>query len=208
MEMQQPAVLAPATEAGYFDALYAGSDDPWGLGDRHYERRKRSLLLASLPRERYRRAFEPGCATGQLTSGLLDRCDSIVAWDVSDAAVQQTRRRTGTAGPHRIVVEQGIVPGTWPGGTFDLLVISEVGYYCPDLDVLRQRIAASLTADGTVVACHWRHPAPDHPHTADEVHEALGAGLHRVLRHVEEDFLLDVWTRDGQSVARAEGIVP
>ena len=40
--------------------LYADGADPWRAGS-WYERRKRAVVLASLPRERYRRAFEPGC---------------------------------------------------------------------------------------------------------------------------------------------------
>jgi hypothetical protein len=64
-----------------------------------------------------------------------------------------------------------------------------------------------LTDDGAVVACHWRHAAPDHPHQAEVVHEALGRELQPVVTHVERDFLLHVWTRTGRSVAATEGIV-
>ncbi len=53
--------------AQYFDDLYRQSDDPWKLREGWYERRKRSLTLALLPRPRYRNAFEPGCANGELT---------------------------------------------------------------------------------------------------------------------------------------------
>ena len=35
----------------YFDRVYASSDDPWGFASRWYERRKRQLTMASLPRE-------------------------------------------------------------------------------------------------------------------------------------------------------------
>ena len=48
-----------------FAELYAAGD-PW-RADSLYERRKRAVVLASLPRERYRRAFEPGCGAGELT---------------------------------------------------------------------------------------------------------------------------------------------
>jgi hypothetical protein len=39
------------------------------------------------------------------------------------------------------------------------------------------------------------------------VHAALSSGLRNIVSHREADFLLDVWTRDGVSVAEAEGIV-
>ena len=38
--------------------------------------------------------------------------------------------------------------------------------------------------------------------------EALGAALLPVVDHVEDDFLLHVWSRTGRSVAATEGIVP
>ncbi|MEP7179026.1 MAG: bifunctional PIG-L family deacetylase/class I SAM-dependent methyltransferase [Pseudonocardiales bacterium] len=196
---------APASNPEYFEALYARSDDPWGLRDRYYEQRKRDLVCAVLPRDRFRRAFEPGCATGLLTARLARRCDDVLACDVVDRAVALARQRLA-AWPN-VRVELRRIPENWPAGPFDLLVLSEVGYYCPDLAVLSGRIRAGLAGDGVVVACHWRHHAPDHPHSADEVHRALGAGLRKIVGHVEEDFLLDVWTRSGESVARRGGIV-
>jgi LmbE family N-acetylglucosaminyl deacetylase/SAM-dependent methyltransferase len=199
---------APATSTEYFDNLYAQQDDPWGLSDRFYERRKRDLLLASLPRERFRRAFEPGCAIGLLTARLTRRCDEVVAWDGARSAIDQTIERVRREGEtSRVKVECDRIPQNWPSGEFDLIVLSEVGYYCRDLLELRTRIDDSLTRDGVLVACHWRHPAADHPLTAADVHTALGAGRRRVVKHREGDFLLDVWTRDGVSVAAAEGIV-
>ncbi len=193
----------PAARTAYFDALYAADPDPWGLADRFYEQRKRDLLLASLPRRRFVRAFEPGCSGGWLTERLAARCDRVVAWDASEAAVTSARERA----PATVELAVGRIPEQWPNGELDLVVLSEIAYYVPDLDRLVERIDASLATDGVVVACHWRHPAPDHPHTADEVHRALRAGFTAIANHVERDFVLDVLTRDGRSVAQAEGIV-
>jgi hypothetical protein len=46
------------------------------------------------------------------------------------------------------------------------------------------------------------------PYGGDAVHETLAneTGLPRVVHHQEDDFVLDVWTREGQSVRRAEGL--
>ena len=198
-------VDAPAADPVYFDRLYAAGEDPWGLDERFYERRKREVLLAALPQARFRRAFEPGCALGALTERLATRCDAVVAWDGAAAAVGRAASRLTQH--DAVQVARGTIPTQWPDGRFDLVVLSEVGYYCTDLDALAARVSGCLTDDGCVVAVHWRHVATDHPHTAAEVHEALGRGLHRVVEHVEADFLLDVWTRSGTSVATAEGIV-
>ncbi|MCW2495641.1 SAM-dependent methyltransferase [Jatrophihabitans sp.] len=192
-------------QPGYFDELYAGADDPWGLADRFYERRKRALLLASLPREHFERAFEPGCATGLVTHALAARCDEVLATDVAPRAVELTRRRT--AADQNVSVAQACFPDELPGGTFDLVVLSEVGYYCADLDILAAALESILQPDGVVIGCHWRHDAPDHPHTAEAVHAVLGAGRHRLASHVEEDFLLEVWGTAAPSVAQREGIV-
>ena len=104
-------------------------------------------------------------------------------------------------------VAHGAVPQQWPDGTFDLVVLSEVGYYARDLDLLARRAWDSLGPDGVLVACHWRHPAPDHPHDADAVHRALHRPGRRIVEHVEDDFRLDVWTATGRSVAVETGVV-
>lgn len=191
--------------SGYFDALYSSSVDPWGLAGRFYERRKRDLLMACLPHPRYRRAFEPGCATGLITERLATRCDEVLACDSAARAVDLARERL--ARTPNVAVALGAIPEQWPDGRFDLIVLSEVGYYCDDVDALTGRVIASLTATGVLLACHWRHPAPEHPRTATEIHTALGRTLHRLGQHVEDDFLLDVWSLRGESVARADGIL-
>jgi LmbE family N-acetylglucosaminyl deacetylase len=195
----------PAANAQYFDSLYAESDDPWGLAERFYERRKRALVLACLTRERFRRAFEPGCATGLLTRELAKRCDELIAWDGASAVVE--RARAGLAALDNVALSCRRIPEDWPEGTFDLILLSEVGYYCVELGALADRVQGSLAADGIVLVCHWRHAAPDHPHGAADVHAAVGRNLHRLLEHVERDFRLEVFARDPRSVATVEGIV-
>jgi len=75
----------------YFDDLYAAAEDPWSLRTRWYEQRKYALTTAVLPRRRYADAVEVGCSVGELTAALAQRCDRLTAWDVSAAAVEQTR---------------------------------------------------------------------------------------------------------------------
>jgi hypothetical protein len=113
--------------------------------------------------------------------------------------------------PH-VDVRRAAVPSQWPGGEFDLVVLSEVGYYCDrsDLSRLVDRTVGSLAPDGVVVACHWRHHAPGYPLTGDQVHAALIAesGLRVAVAHLEEDFRLDVLTPPGTpSVARWAGVL-
>jgi SAM-dependent methyltransferase len=195
--------------APYFDRMYAAGPDPWGFRDRWYEQRKRALTLAALPRPRFRRVFEPGCSLGVLSAELARRCDDLWACDVSAAAVGACAERL-RGFPHA-TVWHGAVPGQWPTGSFDLVVLSEVAYYLSpeDLDRLAHRTLAALDDDGVVLACHWRHPVPDYPRTGDDAHAHLGAAfadLTRLVRHEEADLLLEVWARDPRSVAQREGL--
>ena len=125
---------------GYFDALYARHDDPWGFETRWYERRKRAITLASLPEERYATVLEIGCSIGVLTEQLAARCASILAVDISQQAVDRARARLRQQG--HVTVERADVGRRFPERHFDLVMLSEVGYYFdPDsLDTLLERI--------------------------------------------------------------------
>jgi SAM-dependent methyltransferase len=199
-------------DAGYFRERYAASPDPYGLAERWYEARKYALTAALLPKERYGTAFEPGCSIGVLTAMLAPRCDSLLACDMVPDAVASARART--AGLPGVRVEQCAIPREWPPRSFDLIIFSELLYYFDDADlgqVLGLGIGA-LRPGGQLLAVHWRHPAPDHPRTGDEVHQDLAAhpGLARLARYRDPDFTAEVYTRadaDLRSVAQAGGIV-
>jgi SAM-dependent methyltransferase len=200
-----------STPAEYFEAMYAASKDPWSFETRWYEQRKHTLTVASLPRRRYRSAFEPGCSTGVLTRRLAERCDRLLAADAVPDAVRTATDRLAKQ-PH-VRVEQLRVPEQWPAGDFDLVVLSELCYYFDDttLDRLLGRATGCLEPGGTLVAVHWRPLVAEHARTGDDVHRVLAAqaGLSRTVRHEESDFLLDVFTRvppAARSVATHEGL--
>ncbi len=184
---------------GYFDEVYGGSADPWGFTDRWYEERKRALTLAALPERRYRSAFEPGCSIGVLTRDLAGRCDALLATDVSQAALTAASARL--EGLTHVRLAQAALPGGWPAGDFDLIVLSEVLYYLdpPDLRAVAERAVAAVAAGGTLLSVHWRHPVADYPQSGDAVQEAIGAAsaghLVETVRHVEADLDLRVHVR-------------
>jgi len=197
---------------GYFDAMYAAATDPWGLRTRWYEARKYAISTAMLPRRRYRDAFEPGCSVGVLTGMLAPLCDRLLSCDMAPAAVKAAAEHTARFG--NVTVEQRAIPGDWPPGRFDLIVLSEFLYYFAggDLDHVLDLAVAALGPAGSLLAVHWRHPVADYPRSGDEVHAALAAraGLARLADHAEPDFLAQVYVRDeGEpvSVAQAEGLV-
>jgi len=193
----------------YFDGMYGDSDDPYALRTRWYEKRKRESLLAALPRERFRNAFEPGCGIGELTVALAARSDHVLASDFSTAAVEIARKRCNAMPNVRIERQQ--LPYNWPRdrGPFDLIVLSELCYFltAEDMHALTRCCGQSLDDDGTLVACDWRPGFKERVLGTDEVHAALGGlGLTRLVRHEEDDFLLQVWSRNALSVAQREGV--
>jgi SAM-dependent methyltransferase len=198
-----------ALKREYFDTMFQGNDDPWSFQSRWYEERKRALTLSSLPLKRYKRAYEPGCANGELSAGLASLCDELTCTDGSSRAVELAQKRL--AGQSNATVAKAWVPDEWPDGSFDLIVISELGYFLtPEmLSKLASKVNGSLATGGTIVACHWRRAIEGCDLDGNEVHERLGNSLTQphAARWVDEDFLLDVWFGDGRSVGYLEGLV-
>ena len=196
----------------YFDRMYAVSPDPWGFESRWYEQRKYAITLAMLPRPEYPAAFEPGCSIGVFTELLAPRCGRLLACDGAAAAVGAAAART--AHLPNVTVRPGELPGDWPAGQFDLIVLSELLYYFGggDLGQVLDLAVAGLCDGGTLLAVHWLHPVDGYPRSGADVHRRLAAqpGLARLATHREADFLAEAYVRtDGSpvSVAQASGLV-
>ena len=177
-----PPTAAHRTAAGsiapaYFERLYRVDPDPWAFDTSPYEAAKYAATLDALPRGRYAHAFEIGCANGALTARLAGRCDRVLAVDVAEAALARARERT--AALRGVEVRRLAVPAEWPGdGPFDLVVVSEVGYY--------------------LALVHWTGET-DYPLSADAVHGAfLADPAWRPARAGRTaDYRLDVLERAG-----------
>lgn len=202
----------PDIDARYFRHLYAQGDDPWGYRTRWYEQRKRALAAACLPDRRYASGFEPGCAGGDLAAVLAPRCERYLAADLDPTAVEAARRLLAPL--PQAQVRQLSLPEGWPANErFDLVVLSELGYYLGAAGLAdaagRARHAVTQAQGGVVLACHWRHPIEGCTLNGDAVDALLHQSLHlpRLLRHEEADFVLSVWASDGRSVAAREGLV-
>ena len=65
-----------------------------------------------------------------LTGLLTQRCARVTATDVAAAALDSAHLRLEEAGQRdRVKLLQRSIDEPWPPGPFDLLVLSEVGYY-------------------------------------------------------------------------------
>lgn len=193
----------------YFSRLYASNDDPYALKTRWYEQRKRAIVLASLSRPRYANIYEPACGAAVLSIELAARCDRLLSSDGSADAVAIARRRL--AGLPHVTVQQHGLPRDWPHahGPFDLILLSELGYFLeqPDWRAVAEAAAQSLGEGGELLACDWRPDFAERRQSTQSVHAALEAlQLERVCLHEESDFVLQLWSRDARSVAQREGI--
>ena len=106
--------------------------------------------------------------------------------------------------PPHVRFERRAIPDNFPEGTFDLVLISEVGYYWSreDLERARRRIEASLVEGGHLLLVHWTPYVEDYPLTGDAVHEAFlaasrggDAPLRACYGQRERQYRLDLFER-------------
>jgi len=185
------------SSADFFEAKYKRDPDPWEFAENPYELHRYDATLAVLAPRRYRLAYEPGCAVGVLTERLAGICDEVQAIDFSPTAVAHARARCLHLGNVRILCQS--ILDYLPDRPFDLLVLSEFGYYFSHCEWLQlsSRLIASVSVGGTIVAVHWLGVSPDHRLSGDEVHEILGESPRMQIEqsHRNEDFLLERWNR-------------
>ncbi|WP_345073142.1 class I SAM-dependent methyltransferase [Hymenobacter fastidiosus] len=168
MNPNQPHTLP----ASYFDDVYRANQDPWNFETSAYEREKYATTIAALTRPQYARAFEVGCSLGVLTEQLALRCARLLAIDVAEAPLIRAQERCKDL--PQVEFRQLRLPAQFPtGARFDLVVLSEVGYYwaLPDLARTAGRLLAALEPGGQLLLVHWTPPVHDYPLTGDEVHE-------------------------------------
>lgn len=177
----------------YFEGLYAESEDPWGFEASEYEQNKYARTLATLGERTFRRALEAGASIGVFTEMLADRCEELLAVDVSERAVVAARKRL--AGREHVRVERRTLPEEMPDGPFDLIVASEVLYYFPREEMLTvlRGFERELAQGGTLLAVHWRRKTQTYPLQGDEVHELLVKNTRLLNREtiIEPDYRLD-----------------
>ncbi len=189
-----------ATESvpqAYFEELYRRAADPWNFRGSDYEREKYAATLQALPKNRYGNALEIACSIGVFTRMLAERCERLLAIDVSRDAL--TRAREWCADVENVRFDRCAVPKDYPGDVFDLTTVCEVGYYlgADDLQALVRNVATHSVIGASVVLVHWTPPVEGHASIAVEVHAAFrgAAELHHVKGFDAKTYRLDVFER-------------
>ncbi|MFD2936620.1 class I SAM-dependent DNA methyltransferase [Spirosoma flavum] len=185
----------------YFDDVYRANDDPWAFETSPYEQAKYAATIAALPQERYTNAFEIGCSIGVLSEMLAQRCDRLLSVDASELPLEAARQRL--APYEQVTVRQMSIPAEFPDDQFDLILLSEVGYYLvlDDLKRARQQMLEHLNKAGHLLLVHWTPIVPDYPLTGDQVHEQFlemsgeGKPLMHLLGQRTDKYRLDLFQK-------------
>ena len=213
------------TSAEFFEAMYRKDADPWDYAHNEYEQNKYAATIAALAGRRYRKAFEPGCSVGVLTEMLAGLCDVVEAIDLSETAVAAARRRcahlnndsareiSGEASGgessrsralegkgERVRVECSSLPDWLPLADFDLLVLSEIGYYFrpEEWTMLVKQMVEPLAPGTTVLGVHWLGTSKDHLMHGEQVQQILNAqpGLRLEHQQTHPGYQLARWVRE------------
>jgi predicted TPR repeat methyltransferase len=144
-----------------FAGRYAGGGaDAWGYRDSVLHARRADFIMGALPKPRFEKAIEVGCAQGFLSESFAARADRLIACDLSAEAVRQARetcRRFANAEFNVADIRAG-----FPGEGFDLCVFSDVLYYLsgPETDAVLADAARCTQPGGfLVIVNEWAERA-------------------------------------------------
>lgn len=185
--------------AAYFEALYAADPDPWKFLTSDYEAAKYATTLEALREEPYEHGLEVGCSIGVLTGMLVPHCRRLTAVDSSARAVAAARRHCGLV--PSLSIQRREVPGQWPNGRYDLILLSEVVYYWDERDLAQvaSLVRRDLMPGGDVLLVHWIGNT-DYPLSGDAAVEAFIQHAAGVLQPVRQDrypeYRLDLLRRE------------
>ncbi|CAN5748287.1 SAM-dependent methyltransferase [soil metagenome] len=186
------------TSQAYFDKKYRDNPDPWGFASSAYEQDRYARIVAALQSRRYKRAFEPGCSIGVLTSYLATICDAVEAIDISPTAVGFAKVRCASLS--NVSVECGSLPASIPDAPLDLVVLSEIGYYFSEKELYESglTLAERMSPGAVLLATHWLGTSNDHILTGDRVHTLLSTlpGFKHDYQEKNPGFRIDRWTKE------------
>lgn len=178
----------------YFDNMYALANDPWNFETSVYEQEKYAHTIAALGNRHFERGLEIGCSIGVLTVLLAKHCDTVLGVDLSEQPIAQAREHYQGQDEMRFEVLQ--IPEQFPDGLYDLIVLSEVGYYLSkeDLMLSKELVLDALTTGGSLCLVHWRPQIEGCVFNGDEVNDYFleGGAYTQTYQYINEKYRIDV----------------
>jgi SAM-dependent methyltransferase len=136
----------------FFDGLWS-KGDPWDIEGSELTQRTHARLMTLLEGRRYGRVLEIGCGAGTFTRRLATISDSVLALDVSSAAIERALALKAAPAVVEFRVANVMEYDPRAEGPWDLVVMAEmiylVGWLYPFFDIawLASELFAA-TADG------------------------------------------------------------
>ena len=187
-----------------FDRIYEADPDPWKFETSDYERSKYADTLAQLGDRQFEHGLELGCSIGVMTQALSERCRTLLAVDLAEAAIARASTRCAVQlGSGAVEFRRAVLPGEWDWNDrrFDLILVSELLYFLSPADnaALAARCVAQARPGCVALLVNWTGPT-DTPCTGDEAAglfaDALAAGgFRRSAPLVRDGYRLDLLER-------------
>jgi SAM-dependent methyltransferase len=118
----------PLESAQVFEGTFAAGTDPWNYLTSASEHERHCLALQLLDEarggRRFEQALEIGSAEGIFTELLAARCESLLAFDYSNLALERARKRL--AGQQQVTFQRWDLRCEPIVGKFDLIVAMDV----------------------------------------------------------------------------------
>jgi LmbE family N-acetylglucosaminyl deacetylase len=190
------AATEPVARA-HFEHMFERSSDPWSYDSVAYEADRFNRTIATLGGRQFEKALELGCANGALTARLIEHCASLLATDVSQAALDAARARL--AGSAKVSFVQGSLPDEVPNGSFDLIILSDMLYYLglAGVATLMTKVAKRARPDCRIVMTNYLGDTECAltGEMAAEIALAHLPGWHRVFADRTDRLRIDVMER-------------
>ncbi|MEJ8574364.1 class I SAM-dependent methyltransferase [Microbaculum marinum] len=159
----------------HLTGLYAKTPDPWNFRTSAYEDEKYRASIAALSRHHYEAILEIGCGNGELGKRLRRLADRYAGLDAVPAAIAEARLAVPSGEFHC-----DFFPCPLPGGSFDLIVVSEFLYFLDEAGIadLAERIRTAWPL-AEVLSVNYTGPTGNHLQgepAAWMFMEALGRG--------------------------------
>ena len=175
----------------YFDKLYSENKDPWNFESSVYEHEKYDKSVAVLGERLFKSTFEIGCSIGVLSEKLASHTEKLLAVDISPIPVKEAQNRCRRFKHASFQVMD--VSKDFPHENFDLIVMSEVGYYLERNNLLEvfKKIDNHLLPGGNVLLVHWTSYVGDYPLTGKQVHDLFAAFTNETssIFHLKEKYI-------------------